>query len=351
MYFKQLDSEQRKIYIDSCQIYQTFMETLRQSQQFKGGMRWKKTGDKEYLFKTRDGRGNGKSLGVKSPATEVIYSAFHQQKQQSKERLVQLQTTLTRQAKLAVAVGINRVPNVAARVLRVLAQEGLLGQGLTVLGTHALYGYEAAAGLHFDSGLLATMDIDLLFDAQKKLKLRGEINPNGLIGLLKKADTSFEIAAAGHYRAVNNKGFMVELIKTIPVPPTKIEKQTLFNVPDDLVAAEIEGLKWLDNAPIFRQWAIAEDGVPVEFVMPDPRYFALHKLWLSQLKNREAIKKPRDFQQAQAVAKLAIDYLGLSFAELELLAFPAQVRAMLPDFLAALAEDEAENDSLTMLLR
>jgi hypothetical protein len=351
MYFKLLDAEQRRIYLDACQVYQAFTETLQQTRQFKGGMRWKKTGDKEYLFKTRDGRGNGKSIGVRSSETEAIYTAFHQQKQQSKERLNQLQTALSRQARLAVAIGINRVPKTAANVVRILGQEGLLGQGLTVLGTHALYGYEAAAGVQFDSGLLATMDIDLLFDAQKKLKLRGEISHQGLIGLLKKADASFELAAKGHYRAVNNKGFMVELIKTVPTPPTKQEKQSVSNLPHDLVAAEIEGLKWLDNAPSFKQMVIGADGVPVEFVMSDPRYFALHKLWLSQLPSRETIKKPRDFQQAQAVATIARDYLGLSFAEMELLAFPAEIRAMLPDFLAGLAQEQDVNDSIAMLLR
>lgn len=350
MYFKEISSEQRRIYIDVCQIYQAFADAVRQSTTQKGGMHWKKVANKEYLFKTRDGRGNGKSIGVKTPETEAIYTAFHQQKQHTKARLLQLQTSLGRQAKLAVAVGINRVPKVAAKVLRVLAQEGLLGQGLTVLGTHALYGYEAVAGLHFNSGLLATMDMDLLFDAHKKLKLHGNIHHSGLIGLLKKADASFEIASIGHYRAVNNKGFMVELIKTMPTPPTKIEKQTLFNAPNDLVAAEIEGLKWLDNAPHLHQLVVAEDGVPVEFVIPDPRYFALHKFWLSQLHTREAIKKPRDLQQAHAVATLARDYLNLSFDEVELLAFPTEVRTMLPEFLAGLPH-EIENDSITMLLR
>jgi len=351
MYFKLLDAEQRRIYLDTCQIYQAFSETLRQSKNQQGGMRWKKTGDKEYLFKTRDNRGNGKSMGVRSPETEAIFTAFHQQKQQTKTRLLELQSALTRQTKLAVAIGINRIPKTAANVVRILEQEGLLGQGLTILGTHALYGYEAAAGLHFASGLLATMDIDLLFDARKKLKLYGVINQTGLIGLLKKADSSFQIAAAGHYRAVNSCGFMVELIKTVPAPPTKLDKQSLSNLSNDLVAAEIEGLTWLDNAPCLKQWVIAEDGVPVEFVMPDPRYFALHKLWLSQLPNREAIKKPRDFQQAQAVATVAMDYLGLSFTEVELLAFPASVRTLLADFLAGLKQNETVNESIAMLLR
>jgi len=76
MYFKLLDAEQRRIYLDTCQIYQAFSETLRQSKNQQGGMRWKKTGDKEYLFKTRDNRGNGKSMGVRSPETEAILLPF-----------------------------------------------------------------------------------------------------------------------------------------------------------------------------------------------------------------------------------------------------------------------------------
>jgi len=351
MFFIPLEPEQRRIYLNTCQVYQAFCETLQQTQHYQGGMRWKKSGDKEYLFKTRDGRGNGKSMGVRNAQTEAIYAAFHHQKQQSKQRLSELQTALTRQAKLAVAININRVPKTAANVVRVLDRAGLLGHGLTVLGTHALYAYEAAAGLQFDSGLLATMDIDLLFDAQRKLKLRGDLSHSDLIGLLKKADASFELTAKGHYRAVNNKGFMVELIKTLPTPPTKIEKQRLTPLAEDLVAAEIEGLTWLDNAPNFKQQVIAADGVPVEFVVPDPRYFALHKLWLSQLASREAIKKPRDFQQAQAVATVAMDYLGLCFSTVELLAFPAAIRGLLPDFLAPLQTMTDENDSISLLLR
>jgi ribosomal protein S12 methylthiotransferase accessory factor YcaO len=38
--------------------------------------------------------------------------------------------------------------------------------------------------------------------------------------------------------------------------------------------------------------------------VPDPRAFALHKAWLSSLPTREALKKPRDLNQAQAVASL-----------------------------------------------
>jgi hypothetical protein len=88
----------------------------------------------------------------------------------------------------------------------------------------------------------------------------------------------------------------------------------------------------------------------VEFVTPDPRYFALHKWWLSQNPQREAVKRPRDYQQAQAVAKLAMDYLGLPFVDAQLLAFPAAIRTQLPKFLNELTQVERVNDSIALML-
>jgi hypothetical protein len=39
-------------------------------------------------------------------------------------------------------------------------------------------------------------------------------------------------------------------------------------------------------------------------ICPDPRYWAAHKLWLSQRDDREPVKKGRDFAQALAVIAL-----------------------------------------------
>ncbi len=55
------------------------------------------------------------------------------------------------------------------------------------------------------------------------------------------------------------------------------------------------------------QIVIAENGYPVRFIVPDPRVFALHKIWLSLQPTRDPIKRKRDFRQGEAVASLALE--------------------------------------------
>ncbi len=320
--FKELDSEQRKIYLNSCQVYKVFMDELKLSNQFQGGMRWKKTGNVDYLFQTRAGTGLGKSMGRRSAETEKIYNQFHLGKLTNKERLKSLKESVSRQSRLCVAIGgINRVPKTSAQIIRLLDREGLLGTEVSVLGTHAIYAYEAAAGV--------MMDVDLLFNVQRELKLSSELNQFELIGLLKQIDKSFEIAPDG-YRAINEKGFIVELVI----------KRTDLN-------STAPGLNWLDSAPAFRKTAIGKDGLPVDLVVPDPRYFSLNKLWLSELADRDPVKRQRDFLQAKAVADISLNYLNLSFDNEFLKVFPEFIRNKIHDLLSGI---DGHSESLDMLL-
>lgn len=76
--------------------------------------------------------------------------------------------------------------------------------------------------------------------------------------------------------------------------------------------------------------AIDEDGWPVPIRAPDPRAFALHKVWLSMQASREPLKKPRDLDQAKAVAKLVQHYLPHLPFEDALTSLHGDVRKMLP---------------------
>ena len=170
--FRELDSEQRKIYLNSCQVYRAFMDEIKLSYQFRGGMRWKKTAGKDYLFKTIGRNGLGKSMGVRSPITENIFEEFHKAKSRNKVRSESLRESLAQQSRLCVAIGINRMPKIPAQILRLLDKENVLGNGVSVLGTHAIYAYEAAAGIMIDNNLMETMDVDLLYDARRKFPPR-----------------------------------------------------------------------------------------------------------------------------------------------------------------------------------
>ena len=64
--------------------------------------------------------------------------------------------------------------------------------------------------------------------------------------------------------------------------------------------------------------------MPARIVTVDPRAYALHKLWLSKRSDRSPLKRSRDIGQAHAVADVAINSLGLSFADEVLSAMPAE---------------------------
>jgi len=107
---------------------------------------------------------------------------------------------------------------------------------------------------------------------------------------------------------VNQAGYMVDLIKPEP-KSVLIAEDRQVGSGDDLMAAEIKNLQWLISAPKFDQVVIGEDGFPAAMVVPDPRAFAVHKLWLSSQKDRGAVKKKRDRSQALAVCKLILQYM------------------------------------------
>jgi len=163
---------------------------------------------------------------------------------------------------------LNRVPRVVARVLRKLERAGV-NDSFTVMGTQAQYAYEADGGAHFLLELLASGDVDLLYDGRNKTTVVSEnIDGNGLLGLLKKAEKTFE--------------------------------------------------------------CVRENGTELPMRVPDLRAFALHKVWLSGLSTRETIKKPRDFEQARIVARLVRENMSQHSFESTLTSLHGDVRKMLP---------------------
>lgn len=324
--FKEMTDNQRRILLDTIQLYDAFMSAYQKGLTYSGGMHWKKVKGKEYLFRTRDRYGYGNSLGVRSAETEAIYREFHQHKEAYKQRLNQLQSRLDEQARFCKAAMIQRVPRLITTILRLLDRHGILGKNVMVVGTYAMYAYETAAGVFLDSQYVATRDIDLLWDVRPKLKLifDGD-NEKGILGILKKADRSFEPIRPHAFRAVNQDGFMVDLIKAEP-RSIHLKESRRMGKNGDLEAAEIKNLQWLISSPKFTQTVIGDDGYPALMVAPDPRSFAIHKLWLSRQSDREPIKKKRDAHQGIAIAQLVIQYLPqYPFNDKDLRMFPKSV--------------------------
>ncbi|MGD8267947.1 MAG: nucleotidyltransferase domain-containing protein [Desulfobacterales bacterium] len=319
---------QRRIFIDTAQLYDAHQSAFRESRSYRGGMHWKKSKGREYLFRSKDRYGYGKSLGPRSAETERILNDFRNAKGQVMSRLASLRARLKEQARFCKAASIQRAPRVVTGILRVLDQHQLLGKKIIVVGTNAVYAYEAAAGVFVANSILATVDMDLLWDIRSPLHLTaGKDSPSeaGMLGLLRKADRSFKRIGSQRFRAANKDGYMVDLLKPEPRPVIKKERRRMGGE-GDLEAAELRNLQWLASSPKFRQIVIGDDGYPAAMACPDPSAFALHKLWMSEQPDRNPIKKQRDRNQAIAVAYLVLKYLPQhKFAPSELRMFPKDV--------------------------
>ena len=72
---------------------------------------------------------------------------------------------------------------------------------------------------------------------------------------------------------------------------------------------------------------IGQDGAPATLVAPDPRTFALNRLWWSRQEDREEGQRTRDRGQGLAVAALVLRYLPqYEFYSSELDMFPQELR-------------------------
>lgn len=325
MKLRELTAEQRRIAVDAVQLYQHFLDLQQEYAEFRGGLHWKRVGSKEYLVKTLDRERHQQSLGPRSAKTEEVVRRFTDKKKELRDQIKALEDEIATRAKFCVAAGVNRVPRIAADIIRLLDSKGVLGTHLIVLGSHAIYAYEMAAGVQLRAGLLQTNDLDTLLDTKRELEIAGDVRNAGLLGLIQRVDKTFRPARQRSFRAVNSKGFMVDLIRA---PLSEHRPAMSLGRNEDLVAEPLRGLDWLADAPRMTQVVIAENGYPVRFVVPDPRVFALHKIWLFTHPTRDPMKRKRDFRQGEAVASLALDYLNLSFDDNAIKNLPTELASM-----------------------
>jgi hypothetical protein len=311
MQLSELRADQRRQLVDAQQAFQAWRTADREFRHsYRGEMHWRKVRGHEYL--SRKYQNFWEQIGPRSESTEKVKEDYTTQRTALRARLTRLAKRLEAMAPVNKAMGLGRVPSIAARVLRKLDDRGLLGTHVFVAGTHALYAYEVRSGILFSGELTATTDIDFLWDARQRFTfLMQDINQRGVLSLLQQVDETFKRTAT--FRAENADPYLVEMIRAqrrneVLLPELKISKAE-----GDFEPASMEGLQWLLNAPKFEDVAIGEDGRPLLISCVDPRAFALHKLWLSRRESREGIKRRRDEMQARAVAAVATQYMGLKF--------------------------------------
>lgn len=330
MIFQELNNDQRREKVNSDQRFAAFREAKSRAESYRGSLVWQEAKGEQYLVRSYyDASGNRrqKSEGRRSPETEKKKAQWDRARQEAKDRFGSIREVMARQVAINRAVKLGRVPLVGARIIRAIDEAGLLGNGIRIVGTNAIYAYEAAAGVMVDADITTTLDIDLLLDARVSLRIatNDDVPEPALIDLLRKVDKSFE-RTSQTFRAVNSEGYLVDLIKPQRNPPWLNERVKIGDADNELSAAPIEGLAWHESAPSFEAVAIDERGGPVRIVTSDPRVFAAHKLWMSGQSDRDPTKRRRDAAQAQAVAQIVSRYLlHLQFDSNEMRMLPREV--------------------------
>lgn len=294
------DDEQNRAIANLRTYYDQWVSAARElAGIYQGSVRWKTVGGHQYLYHRISNTPLVEpSLGRRSPATEQKMIAFQQGKAAVATRYHRALAEATRFAKVARALGLGVAPSQAARLLRHFDRKAMLGNLLLVVGTIAMSAYEVEAGMRIFEGFDATQDFDLTWRGIDALQLQST-QPISLLGTLREVDPLYTKNTERGFQAVSGK-YEVEILAA---------PSTLASFPkDDLVP--LPGMaeqEWLLMGNPVRHVVSAADGTPAPIVAPDPRWMALHKLWLSQEPQRQSAKKPKDQAQGLLLLRAVIE--------------------------------------------
>jgi len=294
-------------FIDSSTVFLEYRRAQAVARQYRGGMYWKKQDNYSYLVKTMpDNR--QKRVGPRNPETEAIYKDFMARKADTEARLSSLRVAVREAERLNKALKVGRVPTVVVSVLQAIEEAGL-SQHFTVVGTHALYAYESAAGVRIVKSALATQDVDLLWDARRRVQFMADVGHLGtsILALLQKADPSFQRKEDQLSTAINDKGFEIDFLRRIAQGDDPHPFRLTPNE-DDLWPVQARRANVLTDARRFEQVVVSVTGRMALMSTIEPAIFQQFKTWLAnEAPDRPAIKRRRDAHQARIVQALLDD--------------------------------------------
>lgn len=299
-------------YIDAVSTFEALEEAKEEAAHVRGGMYWHAgpahAPEAKYLVRTTPA-GAETSLGARTTETEAIYERFTKRKQESAERVSGLKAALEQHQRLNRALRVGRVDPLVVALLGRLASTQL-SPHFRVVGTHALYAYEATAGVRLDSDTLATRDMDLLWDTRRRILFSTQLAKvdSSMLGVLKKVDSSFRIRKSQKYTAVNKDGFEVDIIRRERAgdDPHPIK---LSDEDEDFWVVQARRANMLLDSPGFSAVIVATNGTMARMNTVHPATFITFKRWMAAQPDREAIKRRRDVLQADAVQELLDKYL------------------------------------------
>lgn len=297
-----LSDEQLRALVNAGQLYDAWKDVTVALSQMPGGMYWRVINSKEYLYQylTTAGKQQTKYVGPKTRHAEETYRDFKHAKKDLEERRRGIEKRIKELAPTWRALRLPAIDTTAGNILRAFDQVSFVGESILVIGTYALKVYEVEAATSFSVGMDATEDLDftLFFDetnADPDL-------PRKLLLTLKQVDSSFIVATSSPSTAVNKNGYGVDLL-------TNTAASQVMASARPWKPEALEGQEWLVLGNPVTAVLIDFQGWPVAVSVPDPRYFALHKLWLSKRRGRPPAKATKDKNQGMALLKTIKDHM------------------------------------------
>lgn len=290
-----INDEGQRLLVNLAQHYDAWIGASRSL--FPGRLQWKTISDKDYLYRIADNVGNGSSLGRRSEETEGLYNDF----------LVARETRNNTAAQLKIDTGLfralrlPRLPTFAGDVLRELDLRGLLGTSYLVVGTNAMVAYAFEAAEILPTGMETTDDFDLTW-SQPVLGNGEQQPPNTLFAALKSIDSTWTINSERQFQLRNARGEEVELLLASAIADHWGRDQKIRPIP-------LPEQDWLLNGRQISHVVSDMSDKAARVVAPDPRWFGLHKLWLSQKSTRTPLKIKKDERQGMVVMDLVADYM------------------------------------------
>lgn len=316
--------EQSRTLVNLEQRYQVWMEAEQALHAMPYNLARKKIKGHSYLYEIRDRKGNARSLGRWSDEQEAKYNTYHDAKLSAKERRDKSRDALAETCRLYRALKLPLLSSDAGKILREADRRQLLRSHVIVVGTNVIPAYSIEASGFIRDVPDETDDFDMAWAATEP-----EEDTQSIWNMLKAVDATYTINTEKTFQARNAKAYEVEMLAA----PSRMETIFRNDKPKPVPLPEQE---WLLNGRFVDHVVVCRDGSPARIVAPDPRWFALQKLWMSDQAKRNALKRPKDLKQAMAL----LDAIYLTMPQYPL---DDDFEAALPDELKKQFEKWAAN--------
>jgi hypothetical protein len=271
--------DQLRVAANLQESYEALIGVVRALRVLPKDVQWKTIRETDYLYV------DGRSLGPRTDLNEEQFARDQQQRAQLRGLVRGYEFRLQTQAAFYKAAKLPLIDGDKARLFKALDEHQLLGTAVIVVGTLCLAAYEMEAQAKIDAPS-TTLDVDISW------MQKSDPGEPILWPALRALDDTFCVTEQ-NFTARNRKGIVLDLLSSAERVGSALR--------EPLHPIVLPGQEWLLNGQFVEQIVCGVDRTPCRLVVPDPRWFALHKYWLSYQADRNPLKKAKDLAQAHAV--------------------------------------------------